>query len=338
MLKKIFSYIIIFCLIFSVISCKKETESSIKKAESTAVNTNQETLDKAHNSDPLPAEADQKHSPLNKKQLLGISRDSLLEAFSDNWGIKLSVKNITPTRLTLLLEQDQGEPKGELETGSFYILEKFKNGNWTKLEPIIPQEQAGFTDEALQILPAQITEYNIDWSSLYGTLESGSYRIGKQISDFRSTDDFDQKMYYAAFDLVEADSNTKISYEHNGFELRLPYVPGFEYSVKEFTDEVMLLGTGEYFNISFRPLNEQGEIIFSYYKNFGLCGTGLETKEYGEGQMVVYDENPDWDFIIYPASEGFFVVTNHSSGEWLNTYQEQIMQIIDQTEKIDPGE
>ncbi len=341
MLKKILTCMMIFCLVLGMTSCKKEkTESPVKENGTMLENIEQETTDHVHHSDRLSDETELKQNGPNdssKKQIIGISKGPLIEAYTDDWGIKLSAKNITPTRLTLLCEQEQGEPKGELASGFFYTLEKLENGHWTELKPLIPKEEMAFNDEILQILPSQITEYNVDWTSFYGTLNPGHYRIGKQIMDVRSVDDFDEKMYYAAFDLIEADADTKICYEHDGFGLNLPYIAGFEYSVEEFTDTVMLLGTGEYFRFSFRPLNEQGEIMFSYYKNFGLCGTGLETKDYGEGQMAVYDGNPDWDFIIYPASEGYFVVMNRSSGEWLNTYRDQVMQIIDHTERIDPG-
>lgn len=44
-----------------------------------------------------------------------------------------------------------------------------------------------------------LTQWEIQWSDLYGTLPQGEYRIGKEIQDFRGGSDYDEKAYYAEF-------------------------------------------------------------------------------------------------------------------------------------------
>ena len=44
-------------------------------------------------------------------------------------------------------------------------------------------------------------EWQVNWAWLYGQLSPGKYRIGKNIMYFRGTGDYDQKMYYAEFEI-----------------------------------------------------------------------------------------------------------------------------------------
>jgi len=42
-------------------------------------------------------------------------------------------------------------------------------------------------------------EWNVDWEWLYGQLSPGTYRIVKEIMNFRGTGDYDKAEYYAEF-------------------------------------------------------------------------------------------------------------------------------------------
>lgn len=116
------------------------------------------------------------------------------------WGIILSVKDITPMGLTCT--QTGGEPTGELQTGSWYILEKWtqKNG-WKEVEWQPQKYDVAWTDEAWIIPKEDTAEWDVDWEWLYGKLSAGSYRIGKSIMDFRETGDYDTQIYYAEFEI-----------------------------------------------------------------------------------------------------------------------------------------
>ncbi len=121
--------------------------------------------------------------------------------FDETWGITLSAENITPTGITIICTQSGGEPTGELQTGSWYILETWtKEYGWKQMPTIIEGEMA-WTQEAWMIPMEDACEWEVDWEWLYGTIPEGKYRIGKSIMDFRESGDFDTATYYAEFEI-----------------------------------------------------------------------------------------------------------------------------------------
>ena len=71
----------------------------------------------------------------------------------ENWGIILTAENITSTTLTLVCTQSGGEPTGELETGSWFILEK-----WTQEVGLVKKL---WISEKLEIMIQQFTMQNL---------------------------------------------------------------------------------------------------------------------------------------------------------------------------------
>lgn len=112
----------------------------------------------------------------------------------DEWGITLSVKDVTATGATIVFSQSGGNPTGELDTGSYYRLEH-ENENMA----FIVEGEVVWTAEAYMIRKDGKTEMKVNWEWLYGTLEPGTYRIVKQVMDFRGPGDFDEKEYSAEF-------------------------------------------------------------------------------------------------------------------------------------------
>ena len=122
------------------------------------------------------------------------------------WGIRLRVADVTPTGLTLICEQSGGNPTGELQTGPMFWLERHVDGEWKNVE----QRQFGedtdvvyaFEDIAYILRKGSSRIWRIKWSNLYGDLPDGKYRIGKRITDFRGTGDYDTRIYYAGFEIA----------------------------------------------------------------------------------------------------------------------------------------
>ncbi len=112
----------------------------------------------------------------------------------DDWGITLSVTDVTPTGLTVVFTQSGGNHTGELMTGSYYRLE-----NKDKELAYIVEGDVAWTSEAYMIQKDGETEMQANWQWLYGTLEPGAYRIYKEVMDFRGPGDFDEKEYSAEF-------------------------------------------------------------------------------------------------------------------------------------------
>ena len=96
--------------------------------------------------------------------------------------VMLSIKEGTLTNksVTLILKNDS---KVNYSYGEPYYIEQEKNGDWQKLETI---HDMVFNLPAYQLESGKSVEISINWVYGYGYLESGKYRIVKQI--FEKTD------------------------------------------------------------------------------------------------------------------------------------------------------
>lgn len=121
----------------------------------------------------------------------------------DAWGVTLSVKNVTPKGLTIVCTQSGSTPTGELSTGTYYVLERKEADKWIVVADILDGKEVGWDEVAWIISMNGVTEWEVDWEWLYGSLAPGHYRIGKEIMDFRGTGDYDKEMYYAEFVLMK---------------------------------------------------------------------------------------------------------------------------------------
>lgn len=115
------------------------------------------------------------------------------------WGITLTAENVTPTGLSIVCSQAGEEPSGELQTGSWYILEELTKDGWIEVEWMPQEYEVTWTSEAWLIPLEDTIEWEVDWEWLYGKLPAGQYRIGKSIMDFRGTGDYDTDVFYTEF-------------------------------------------------------------------------------------------------------------------------------------------
>ena len=118
-----------------------------------------------------------------------------------DWGLTLSVKNVTASGLTLVCTQSGGEPTGELQTGTEYRLMVLENEVWKDVPTII--ENFGWNSLAYLIPLEDSVEFEIDWEWLYGELPVGIYRIEKEFIDFRETGKYDTAVYEVEFEITE---------------------------------------------------------------------------------------------------------------------------------------
>jgi hypothetical protein len=120
----------------------------------------------------------------------------------DTWGIQLTATKITSLGLTLLCNQSDGQPTGDLQTGSPYWLEVQIDNQWVSVEMLPSEYERAWTEEAWIIPMNDSAEWEVNWTELYGELPAGNYRIGKDIMDFKGSGDYDTNTYYANFELV----------------------------------------------------------------------------------------------------------------------------------------
>lgn len=254
--------------------------------------------------------------------VVGIGRTNADEAYQDEWGVKLIARDINSIGLTIICKQSEGEPSGKLQTGSPYFLEVLTDGEWVEVELLLSEYELVWTDEAWCINANDSVEWTVDWTRLYGELPTGSYRIGKEIMDFRGTGDYDKKLYYAGFNLNKNINDFDVSYEHDSISISLPYMEGWEYCITEYARGCISYG------LSFRPVEEDGWIDLHYWESFGVCGTGLKTESYGHGTMGTYDNHAVWDFVSFEADEGNFVAMTEAVDGWWPKLGKTAMEIL----------
>ena len=119
-------------------------------------------------------------------------------ALPNKWGVTLETENVTANGLTLVCHQTGGEA-AELNTGSFYAIERLEGGQWTTVEYAPQEYEVAWTSEAWLIAKEGTTKWEINWTWLYGQLPAGEYRMAKPISNFRGPGDYDTETIYATF-------------------------------------------------------------------------------------------------------------------------------------------
>jgi len=137
----------------------------------------------------------------NGEVLGGASFPQPIEPEKADWGITLSVKDVTPTGMTLVCSQSGGEITGELECGSDYSLLVNSNGVWNAVPYLV--DEVAWTSEAYCIPMNDSTEFELKWERLYGELPAGTYRVVKGFMDFRGTGDYDTETYHTEFEITE---------------------------------------------------------------------------------------------------------------------------------------
>ena len=98
-----------------------------------------------------------------------------------DWGIQLTVENITPTGLTIVCSQSDVDVNGELFAGTYYSLSKYEDGEWKEVDYLLQEDEICWTDEAWNIPMDNVVKWDVDWNWLYAEMEAGTYRISKSI-------------------------------------------------------------------------------------------------------------------------------------------------------------
>ena len=122
----------------------------------------------------------------------------IYEAKIPELGLSLEVSDMSSIGAALVWKQKGGEVTGDLEFSKAYKIEVFDGSSWVEVEMI---DDVAFEDIAMSISKGDTTEYELDWSSVYGELPSGTYRIVMTVNDYRGPGDYDTYTITAEFDL-----------------------------------------------------------------------------------------------------------------------------------------
>lgn len=114
-----------------------------------------------------------------------------------DWGVVLTVKDVTPTGLTLICTREGGNATGEVDCGSDYFLRVKRGDAWEEVPVII--ENAAWDGMAYWVEEGRDTVFEISWEWLYGKLPAGTYRLTKGFMDVREAGDYDTGKYWVEF-------------------------------------------------------------------------------------------------------------------------------------------
>jgi type 1 fimbria pilin len=104
-------------------------------------------------------------------------------------GVSMKVKEGTAssTSLTVGFENNSSS---QCIYGEHYWLEKKINGSWYQV-PVVIDGNYGFNDIGYNLAAGAKGEWAVDWNWLYGSLDTGEYRLVKDILDFRGPGEYD---------------------------------------------------------------------------------------------------------------------------------------------------
>ncbi len=137
---------------------------------------------------------------LNNDKMLNNEQEEKEALSNDILGISFAAEGVTKTGIKLVCIQGNKDFSEELFTGSSFWLEKKEENQWISIESIL---DFAWTSEAWIINKNSKTEWEINWEWLYGELTAGSYRLGKEVTAFRETGDFDTYIYYVYFEIAD---------------------------------------------------------------------------------------------------------------------------------------
>ncbi|NLG05272.1 MAG: hypothetical protein GX567_15845 [Clostridia bacterium] len=106
----------------------------------------------------------------------------------------------------------------------------------------------------------------------------------------------------------------------------------WEFEIYDVDNEKLLSSS---YGIHLKPTAEtDGYIEIGYTDNFGVCGTGLETKSVtvanNEASIGYYDGNTNWAFIHWVVPDGGLKnITVLCNADWGEEYLEELLEILD---------
>lgn len=122
---------------------------------------------------------------------------TIYETVNNLEGVTMIVKEgtVSVTGLTTTFENNSEK---EYTYGDAFVLEKKIEGNWYQV-PIELDGDYGFNDIGYDLASSGVSEWQVDWEWLYGSLDTDEYRIVKDVLDVREPGDYDTYHLAAEF-------------------------------------------------------------------------------------------------------------------------------------------
>jgi hypothetical protein len=115
----------------------------------------------------------------------------------DGVTMTVNLETVSSTELTVAFENNSNS---QCIYGEYFGLEKKIDGRWYEV-PVAIDGNYGFNSIGYNLASGDVGEWTVDWNWLYGSLDTGEYRIVKDILDFRATGDYDTYYLVAEFSI-----------------------------------------------------------------------------------------------------------------------------------------
>ncbi|WP_029425131.1 immunoglobulin-like domain-containing protein [Alkalibacillus haloalkaliphilus] len=104
------------------------------------------------------------------------------EAVNTLDGVTMNVKEetLSSTGFTVTLENNSDKQYIYSED---FMLERKIDGQWYQV-PLVPGASYGFGEPAHELHSSDVSDWSVDWEWLYGSLDTGEYRIVKRITNY----------------------------------------------------------------------------------------------------------------------------------------------------------
>ena len=121
-------------------------------------------------------------------------------------GVSMEVTYVTPKGANLVLTNDTDK---NIMFGDDYILQVYQDGKWYEVDYII--DNAVFSAIGYSVPTGGSTCWSVKWNYFHGELPEGTYRIVKEVMDFRGTGDFTEYSIGAYFCISASNIDMKVT-------------------------------------------------------------------------------------------------------------------------------
>lgn len=217
---------------------------------------------------------------------------------TSNWITQLSAENAAATGLTMVCAELGGDPVfGTLSTTEGYWLEKWDGSNY------VPLEGACENDTPISILDDVTLRWEINWESVYGTLPSGYYRLGKEFIYENPEGAVETMTYYVKFRIFTEEMEPYIKtaeealdalYNQESYHIRQTWYDVHTEPYEYYTKEIWKHGDDYLYEI--RYIMQDGSLL----QRGGIMlrdGVGYTLEWYGDTVLSGVDRWEKADYV-----------------------------------------
>jgi len=124
-------------------------------------------------------------------------KPTIYESVNNFEGVTMVVKEGTasPVSVTIVFKNDSDR---QCIYGQYFCLEKIRNGKWYQV-PVSIDGNYGFDDIGYNLAPGDSGEWTAEWEWLYDRLNTGEYRIVKDLLVLKDSGEYDTHYLAAEF-------------------------------------------------------------------------------------------------------------------------------------------